>query len=471
MAMATMPMFEGDMLLGHVDVFLPPPSTDGGGGSKEPAVLFPSNEIRISRRSPASDRCPPLAVLQLISAYSMRCKLRESTTTLDHPTSPLLGYLHSFCWNQRMTIVVEAGGEELHLVAMKSKVEEGVPCFWCWSAPAGLYAACLGMLDQRCLAIVFDLDQTLVVSTNEESFKALLKKIESRLWNSELDEATQLALRNQLSEVSKDNRFLKDFVHQDAITVNHEIVRSQDEKFTLHKPSGRQKTIVRPVIRIPGSSAVLTRLKPKDPRSSFFVNIRPGWDDLKSDMVTTSGCTRYKIYVCTRAGKLYAHEVWRLLDPEGSLISLEEISQRLICVTSDSKKSLERVFQESLCHPNMAMVIDDRMDVWDEKDRRRVHNLPAYNPSVDPKDKVVKGHRVLQILRKKILKVHQGFFSDFDGMLLKTVDELMYENDVLDLPCAPDVGDYLQRRIVRNSDAPVSPKNTSMAEVESGSKD
>jgi RNA polymerase II C-terminal domain phosphatase-like 1/2 len=56
---------------------------------------------------------------------------------------------------------------------------------------------------------------------------------------------------------------------------------------------------------------------------------------------------------------------------------------------SDSKKSLEHVFQESLCHPNMAMVIDDRMDVWDEKDKRRVHNLPPYNPSVAPEDKVI----------------------------------------------------------------------------------
>jgi hypothetical protein len=32
-------------------------------------------------------------------------------------------------------------------------------------------------------------------------------------------------------------------------------------------------------------------------------------------------------------------------------------------------------------------------------------------------------------------------------MLLKTVDELMYENDVLDLPYTPDVADYLQQRV------------------------
>ena len=95
--MAAMPVFEDDMLLGYVDVFLPPSSS---GGSREPAALFPSNEIRISRRSPASDRCPPLAVLQVISAYTMRCKLQGNTT------SPLLSSLHTTCWNQRMVCLV-----------------------------------------------------------------------------------------------------------------------------------------------------------------------------------------------------------------------------------------------------------------------------------------------------------------------------------------------------------------------------
>ncbi|KAM0899429.1 hypothetical protein ACQ4PT_021297 [Festuca glaucescens] len=432
-----MPVFERDVFLGNVDVFLPS-GTSGSG-------VFPSNEIRISRRSPASSRCPPLAVLQVISAYSLRCKLQENTPDL-HPGSLLLGNLHSTCWNQRMTAVVEAGGEELHLVAMQSKVK-GVPSFWCWSAQKGLYTACLGMLNQRRLAIVFDLDQTLVSCYNEQTFKTLMKKIESSLENPELDDATQLALRDQLSNVSKDHIFLKDFVEKRAITVDDEVVRSQDEKSMLHKPGGLRQVIVRPVIRVPTRNAVLTCLDPTDAESSYFANIRPGWDDLKSCLITANGCRRYKVYVCTMAGRYYALEAWRLLDPEGRLISSEEISQRLICVRQGSKKSLQHVFRKSLCHPNMAIVIDDRLDVWDEKDKRHVHNLPAYNPSVAAEDKVVHGPNALQIVRSITRKVHKGFFSEFDGMLLKAVDELMYENDVLDLPYTPDVGDYLQLRI------------------------
>ncbi|KAM0834622.1 hypothetical protein ACQ4PT_063487 [Festuca glaucescens] len=194
----TLPVFERGVFLGNVDVFLPPGTSSSGSG------VFPSNEIRISRRSPASNRCPPLAVLQVISAYSLRCKLQENTLDL-HPGSLLLGSLHSTCWNQRMTLV---------------------SCY------------------------------------NEQTFKTLMKKIESSMENRELDAATQLALRNQLSNVSKDHIFLKDFVEKRAITVDDEIVRSQDEKSMLHKPGGLRQVIVRPVIRVLTRNAVLTCLDP-----------------------------------------------------------------------------------------------------------------------------------------------------------------------------------------------------------------
>ena len=93
----SMPMFEGDVFLGDVDVFLPPAGSPSSSGMER---VFPRNTIQISRRSPASNRCPPLAVLQVISAYSMRCKLRAKKLDL-HPRS-LLSRLHSMCLNQQM---------------------------------------------------------------------------------------------------------------------------------------------------------------------------------------------------------------------------------------------------------------------------------------------------------------------------------------------------------------------------------
>ena len=61
------------------------------------------------------------------------------------------------------------------------------------------------------------------------------------------------------------------------------------------------------------------------------MKLRPAWEDLRS-YLTAKGRKRFEVYVCTMAERDYALEIWRLLDPEGSLISLREISQRLICV-------------------------------------------------------------------------------------------------------------------------------------------
>lgn len=46
------------------------------------------------------------------------------------------------------------------------------------------------------------------------------------------------------------------------------------------------------------------------------------------------------------------------------------------------------VFQDGKCHPKMAMVIDDRLKVWEEKDQPRVHVVPAFTPYFAPQAEV-----------------------------------------------------------------------------------
>lgn len=53
-----------------------------------------------------------------------------------------------------------------------------------------------------------------------------------------------------------------------------------------------------------------------------------------------------------------------------------------------SKKSLLNVFQSGSCHPKMAMVIDDRSKVWEDKDQPRVHVVPAFTPYYAPQAEV-----------------------------------------------------------------------------------
>ena len=52
------------------------------------------------------------------------------------------------------------------------------------------------------------------------------------------------------------------------------------------------------------------------------------------------------------------------------------------------------VFHDGSCHPGMALVIDDRLKVWDEKDQSRVHVVPAFTPYYAPQAEVSKGHIV-----------------------------------------------------------------------------
>lgn len=54
-----------------------------------------------------------------------------------------------------------------------------------------------------------------------------------------------------------------------------------------------------------------------------------------------------------------------------------------LCI-ADAKKSLLNVFNGGICHPKMAMVIDDRIKVWEDKDQPRVHVVPAYLPYYAP---------------------------------------------------------------------------------------
>jgi RNA polymerase II C-terminal domain phosphatase-like 1/2 len=64
-----MPMFHGEVFLGEVEVFPMKKGLEGG-------LPFPRNEIRVSHLSSAGARCPPLATLQTIAPFSVRCKLQ-----------------------------------------------------------------------------------------------------------------------------------------------------------------------------------------------------------------------------------------------------------------------------------------------------------------------------------------------------------------------------------------------------------
>uniref|UniRef100_T1IZ83 RNA polymerase II subunit A C-terminal domain phosphatase n=1 Tax=Strigamia maritima TaxID=126957 RepID=T1IZ83_STRMM len=69
----------------------------------------------------------------------------------------------------------------------------------------------------------------------------------------------------------------------------------------------------------------------------------------------------YELHICTFGARLYAHEIARLLDPDGSLFS-KRILSRDECFNPLSKTAnLKALFP---CGDSMVCIIDDRDDVW-----------------------------------------------------------------------------------------------------------
>ncbi|CAI9097322.1 OLC1v1033716C1 [Oldenlandia corymbosa var. corymbosa] len=176
--------------------------------------------------------------------------------------------------------------------------------------------------------------------------------------------------------------------------------------------------------------------------TSVLVKLRPAWEDLKN-YLTAKGRKRFEVYVCTMAERDYALEMWRLLDPEAHLISSKQQLDRIVCVKSDGRKSLLTVFQQGSCHPKMAMVIDDRLKVWEDRDQPRVHVVPAFTPYYAPQAEMANAVPVLCVARNVACNVRGGFFKEFDENLLQKIPEVHYEDEVVGLPSAPDVSNYL----------------------------
>ncbi|CAF2070355.1 unnamed protein product [Brassica oleracea var. botrytis] len=392
--------------------------------------------IKISSFSQPSKRCTPLAVLTTISSSGLCFKLEASPTPAHEP----LSVFHSSCLRDQKTAVMSLGVEELHLVAMCSEdINNDRPCFWAFTVAPGIYDSCLGMLNLRCLAIVFDLDETLVVANTLHTFEVKMEGLLRRM-SSEVDPRRRAVMVAQMKRYQDDKNLLKQYVESDQVVENGEVIKAQSE--IVPALSDNHQPLVRPLIRLQEKNIVLTRINPMKRDTSVLVRLRTSWEELRSYLTAKEQRKRFEVYVCTMADKDYALEMWRLLDPEGNLINANDLLARIVCVKSGFKKSLFNVFLNATCHPKMALVIDDRREVWDEKDQPRVHVVRAFAPYHSPKAEAA-ATPVLCAAKNLACVVRTGFFKHFDDSLLPRIAEISYENDVEDIPSPPDVSHYL----------------------------
>ncbi|XP_021854601.1 RNA polymerase II C-terminal domain phosphatase-like 2 isoform X2 [Spinacia oleracea] len=420
-------VFHGEASLGELEVKFV---------AKDTKFQFPNNEIRIHHISPLSERCHPLSLLHTLSPFSLLCKLEPSDQ--HQQQQPNLLSLHASCFYELKSAVVLLNNEEIHLVAMPSK-QKKFPCFWVYGAPVGLYVSCLGMLNLRCLSIVFDLDETLIVANTMKSFEDRIDALKS--WISrEGDPVRVSGMNGEWKRYAEDRALLKQYAENDCVVDGGKVYKAQLEE--VSPLSENHETLVRPVVRLPEKHLVLTRINPENRDTSVLVRLRPAWEDLRS-YLTAKGRKRFEVFVCTMAERDYALEMWRLLDPEANLINAKQLLNRVVCVKSGSRKSLLHVFQDGVCHPNMAMVIDDRLKVWEDKDQPRVHVVPAFTPYYAPQAETANAVPVLCVARNVACNVRGGFFKEFDENLLRKIFELFYEDEMSNLPSPPDVSNYL----------------------------
>lgn len=155
--------------------------------------------------------------------------------------------------------MVVIGDEEIHLVAMPSKLKK-FPCFWCCLVPAQLYNACLGMLNMRCLAIVFDLDETLIVANTMKSFEDRIEVLTGWI-GQESDSIRVSGMTSELKRFVEDRALLKQYIENNSVTDNGQTYNVKLEE--VHMNAAGNERVVRPVIRLPEKNIVLTRINPE----------------------------------------------------------------------------------------------------------------------------------------------------------------------------------------------------------------
>lgn len=123
----------------------------------------------------------------------------------------------------------------------------------------------------------------------------------------------------------------------------------------------------------------------------MLVKIRPGWEEIRSYLTPTGDHQRsFDVYACTKAEHELTMEMWRLLDPQFELIASSQLHSQIMCLKANSCRSLQDIFHYRQCHPKMSLVIDNRVDVWDEKDQSRVHVVPTFSPYSTTQEEVEK---------------------------------------------------------------------------------
>lgn len=157
-------------------------------------------------------------------------------------------------------IVSINGGLQLHLVAMlpsQKQILDGrnEACFWGFVVVEGMYDSCLAMLNLRCLAMVLDLDETLIVANTSKTFDDRIEALNRRLVNRE-----DPVLAATLKRYQEDKAILEQYIKTDQVFDNGKLYKAQSE--VVPPVADGAIPLIRPIVRLPERSVILTRINP-----------------------------------------------------------------------------------------------------------------------------------------------------------------------------------------------------------------
>jgi len=341
------------------------------------------------------------------------------------------------------------------------------------------------LLAGKRLPLVFDLDETLLQAVTLRSFdervdstarRAAAAQQEVSAGGGEAPAAARLALlTSDLARLLADRALLHEYAATDAVTLDGARLPA------LLEPSADDVAAPpRPVLRLPGCGVVLTRIDPARRDTSMLVRVRPGWDDLRSFLTggdrrlrreASGGAScvaegggppdapRFDVFVCTLSEKGYAHEMWRLLDPEGRLIAPAARGARLVATPPDRLKTLRGALGGSPCAA-LALVVDDRPSIWEVQAQGNVLPLAPFLPyaTADGSGEGATGGWPLAAVRSALEATRASYFHALHERLLPRLAATSSADDPAALPPPPDapgaLRPHLRAALARQADAP-----------------
>jgi hypothetical protein len=249
------------------------------------------------------------------------------------------------------------------------------------------------VLAPRRLPVIFDLDETLLAAKAGGwlSREAAVAAAASRAAPADAAAAADAAL------LAADAAALEEFARRDAVG------EARARWLAPGAPGGAP----RPLLELP-SGALLTRPDPAQAWTSMAFRLRPGWPAARAFLAGALDARGEALarpappiaaFVCTTAEREYAHEAWRALDPsaEAPLIAPAARRRRIVCVDGKAarggpcKSVLDALGLAPAARPPaalggpprsampLAVVVDDRDDVWEEDARAQLLQVKAFS--------------------------------------------------------------------------------------------